>query len=670
MTSRRVFLGASLGAMAALGLGSKAARAAQGDMVWQDTFPTAGVGGRPTGWTGTALWVAEGYETPGALQSTDSSSTAYVSAYSPPIPVAGSQFLVLSTVARSASTGTPTILVEEFDAAGARVATRWLDVTEHGDTWSEYEVAFRATKTTTRLRLQVYAAGRAGADKTGTATFDSIALREGAPPLPVVVDAWGNPVPVTEVVDIAESLPPEEFWGMVPPVTFDAVTAARSLWSLPLLRRHFFTVDPSVPAAVHRAHSAMPVLDHTFGVEADVTDERMRKVVAADIRHRPIVTAHPWTTGTYSKTYYPRRTGDHLLNDLLPATAISTHTELSGRRDELLAFMHFSQFQEDGSNGFTQEYFPEWHSTAASAGVTRSWAGGWDYLFDWEWLDGYGYRWRLHEPDHHVGSQMAQAMIRAYELTGDQTHLESARRFVWNQFPRYGFHSGVWQGRTYYWTEYNPTGPDEPNRDATDNVVALCAMGAAMVGHHAGDRRMLAWAKGMLWYCVREWTTDGRWYYDGAENPINQRRSISHDMAVLPQLMTTIAYLTKSGVQLDREIDVVTEAYEFYLVNYAFNPMAKVRYGQFTKLAPTASPRAGSERLTAYFTANQTAERLIFADPQPATAGHRGRLRGSGRCTDTAQRGRRRLAGDTAPVRGTLRIRHRLGQRIAGVIGD
>lgn|GEM_PF-6472236 len=630
MVSRRMVLGASLGLAGSWGL-SAVVQAAEDDVIWQDSFPTAGTGGRPTGWTGTVTWLADGNDDPGALQTSDASATAYTSCVSPWITVGASQYLVLAAMSRSASTGTPTILVEEFDAANARVATSWLNLDTEGETWAEYRTTWRSAPTTTRLRLQLYAAGRQGVDRTGTLTVDRIAVLEGSAPPNTVIDGWGHPVPVSDVVDIIDPLTPEEFWAKVPAAPYDSDTAARSLWSLPLLRRHFLTVNTALPAATHALHAGMPVLDHTLGAQVDIDDPAQRQVVAGDIPHRPVMTAHPWTTATYSDRYYPRRMGDFLLNDFqpafLPATALSADPRLAARRDEILAYLHFSQFTEDGGNGFTEQYFPDWHAEALASGLTRRWAGGWDYLFDWEWPDAYGYRWQLHEPDHHVGSQMAQSMVRAFEQTGDRSHLEAARRFVWNQFPRYGFHSGVWEGRRYQRTEYNPTGPDEPVRDATDNVVALCSVAAAMVGHHLDDRRMLEFARGMLWYCVREWTTDGRWYYDGAENPLNGRRAVSHDMAVLPQVMTTIAYLTASGVPLDREIDVVTEAYEFYLVNYAYEPMAHVRYGQLVKLDPAPSPRSDGQRLVSFLTANQTASSFTFADGQPEAAGHRGRLR-------------------------------------------
>src|SRR5699024_5350806 len=112
MTSRRLFLGVSLGAISAAGLGSRA-QAADGDLIWQDTFPQVGVGGRPANWTGSAVWLSDGHEDPGAMQVTDDSVTAYSSALPAMITIASSQYLALSATAKSDSNGTPTILVEE-----------------------------------------------------------------------------------------------------------------------------------------------------------------------------------------------------------------------------------------------------------------------------------------------------------------------------------------------------------------------------------------------------------------------------------------------------------------------------------------------------------------------------------------------------------------------------
>lgn len=414
-----------------------------------------------------------------------------------------------------------------------------------------------------------------------------------------VVDAHGRPVAVTDVVDVPERLPPLAFWSRIPEASSDPSVAGTSLWSYPLLRRHFFFADVSLPARVHAFHSALPVVSGGVGARPDLSDPSQLMVVAGDVPHRPILTVHPKATGTYSPAYYPRRTGDWLESDFLPAYAMCGDHRIGSRLSELLSFMLFSQYGSDGSNEFVATCYP-----SAPAGL-REWVGGWDYVFDWEWLDGYGYQWQLHEPDHHVNAMMAATMVRAYELTGTARYLESARAFVYHQVPRYGFHSGVWRGRTYYWTEYNPSGEGNPVRDATDNVQALVAQAVAMVGLRTGDRRMLSFARGLLWHCVREWVTDGRWYYDSAENPINQRKSISHDMATLLPLLATVPYLLRGGVELDVELDVLGEAYEFYLAHFDGEPMDRMRLGQLSKLASGG---------TTFFTANQAGTDLVFSD--------------------------------------------------------
>lgn len=434
-----------------------------------------------------------------------------------------------------------------------------------------------------------------------------------------LLDCAGRPVPVNDVVDIPEQLRPTQFWARVPPASFDSSTAASSLWSYGLLRRHFCAVDVALPGRVLAYHSALRTLPATLGRAVDLSDPAQQAVIAGDIAYHPIATAHPRTTGTYSASYYPRRTGDWLENDYLPAFALSDDPRIETRMSELLDFMLFSQYGDDGANEFTATYFPDEFAAAEKAGLTRQWAGGWDYLFDWEWRDAYGYLWQLHEPDHHVNGQMAAAMVRAYELTGNGTYLESARRFVYHQVPRYGFHTGSWQGKTYYWTEYNPSGPGNPTRDATDNIQALAAQAIAMVGLRTGDRRMLEFARGLLWHCIREWRTDGRWYYDSAENPLNSRKAISHDMAVLLPLLAAVPYLINGGVRLDAELDVLEEAYEFYVKNYESEPMTGIRNGQLSTLAPEQTD--GERRqITSYYAANQPAAELTFSHKPPTSS--------------------------------------------------
>src|SRR5690606_13070806 len=140
-------------------------------------------------------------------------------------------------------------------------------------------------------------------------------------------------------------------------------------------------------------------------------------------------------------------------------------------------------------------------------------------------------------------------LVNSYELYNDPSYLKMARDFVYNQIPRYGFHKGVWNGEVYYWTEYNPSGAEDgkPVNDSTDNVIALVADAVAKVGYHEQDpvlrSQLLEYARGLLWYMVREFTTDGRFYYDGAENPINTRKSVSHDLASVLHSYIALAYL-------------------------------------------------------------------------------------------------------------------------------
>jgi|ERR1017187_7704283 hypothetical protein len=84
--------------------------------------------------------------------------------------------------------------------------------------------------------------------------------------------------------------------------------------------------------------------------------------------------------------------------------------------------------------------------------------------------------------------------------------------------PRHGFHSGVWNNHTYYWTEYDPTGAlvGNPINDATTNVQSLAAVAVAKAAYYETDATLQkeypAYAKGLLWCRVRQYTTDGRWY--------------------------------------------------------------------------------------------------------------------------------------------------------------
>jgi hypothetical protein len=269
--------------------------------------------------------------------------------------------------------------------------------------------------------------------------------------------------------------------------------------------------------------------------------------------------------------------------------------------EELLAFLLFSQYDPDGNNGFVATHFADDLQRLKKQGRAQRWNGGFDYLFDWEWRDAYGYRWSLHEPDHHVNSLMAVSLVRGYEMTGNKRYLDSACRFVYNQVPRYGWHTGLWNGRRYYWTEYNPSGPGCPSRDATDNVQSFVAQAVAMAGYYKKDPRLLAYARGLLWYLVREFKADGRWYYDGAENPLNSRRVESHELTTLRLALRAVPYLLKAGIPMNEELAGLEAALDWHLRNLP--ELAEERDGRAWKLVTPAGTAGERWRVTTFFQA-------------------------------------------------------------------
>lgn len=154
--------------------------------------------------------------------------------------------------------------------------------------------------------------------------------------------------------------------------------------------------------------------------------------------------------------------------------------------------------------------------------------------------------------------------------------------FVYYQMPRYGYHSGVWNGHRYYRTEYNLSGEGNPIWDATDNIQALAAQILAKIGYHTGDRRYLEFARGLLWYVVREFTTDGRFYYGGAENPMNARRSESHEEWTLQYAMGALPYLIAAGVDVALEMKKMERAWDWYRNH--FPAYASIRDGRAYKV--------------------------------------------------------------------------------------
>jgi len=369
-------------------------------------------------------------------------------------------------------------------------------------------------------------------------------------------DSFGYPFTVTEVVDIIDPMTPEKFWSHIRPSR--KLGKVTNPWMNEVVRDYFFGrywtheggyyARESDPIKASEYLLALPHASGMLGKEADTT---RRLIIADDIPFHPIMR----DGYKYSSRYYPRRMHDWTVGSFQPAFLLTGKKVYLERIRELLAFLLYSQYQPDGHNQFVEDFYPQDNVRLLKNGKAQSWRGGWDYQFDWEWLDGYGYQWSLHEPDHHVGSNIALAMLQGWQLDGDMKYLKSAEEFLNYQIPQYGFHSGIWNGNKYYWTQYGRTGSPKSGTSATDNIQALVARTVAMMGYYKKDPVLLEYARGLLWYEVRELKNDGRWYYDGAENPMNQRRSRSHEGVVLNDALTALAYLMKAGMAVDEFIE-------------------------------------------------------------------------------------------------------------------
>ncbi|MFD0958473.1 hypothetical protein [Paenibacillus chungangensis] len=385
-----------------------------------------------------------------------------------------------------------------------------------------------------------------------------------------LISGYKELIPVTDVEDIREELVPADFWTKFPTSELDIPDA--SVWSQDVLRNFFFgpslnleiEYPLSISETVASRDQSIPELDGLLG---QPVGSGPSLAIAGDIPHRPFMKSHFY----HSDRYYPRRPSDHLLKEYFPAYVLTGDASFKERAQEIIAFMDYSQWKEDGSNAFVEDFYPEEYSPRPE------WAGGWDFLFDWRWTDASGYTWELHEPDHHVLSSAAMSLMYAYEmLEADEDYLDMASTFFYHQVPRYGFHKGVWNNRAYYWTEYNPSGGelDVPANDAIDNIQALVAAGIAMAAYYETDeqlkRQYLEFARGLLWYLVREYAYDGRFYYYGAEIPNNKDRAVSHDRAVLIPAYLAMVYMYKSGMDISDLLEGFSDVEEEYNEMWAF----------------------------------------------------------------------------------------------------
>jgi len=583
-------------------------------IIFQMDFENATPGKLPSGWAGQGKVVDTGaYAGNLCLQVDDTSTTTYGGVNAPLVPVQPNHTYLVQIAGKSDvadRAGDVGLFIYEVKADGknGQAHGMWFPKTAE---WEITTITIKTAPDTVNLRPIFYSAAR-GVAATGSAWFDSVIIKYIDPTMEYkkasdLKDAFARTIPVTEREDIVAPMTPEEFWQRVP--VFERV-ANPPILSYSLMRRAYFDINLNIPKQALDTLELTPKMSGMLGKVRRPTDPV--NIVATDIPYSPIMRAHPAATGSYSNKYYPRRMQDWINGELHPAYVLTGDGRFSDRMLEMLDYLLFSQYGPEGENEFTSTFFPTEYAAAQAQGLTKQWAGGWDYLFDWEWNDAYGYTWHLHEPDHHVNSQIAVAMVRGYELTGETKYLEAAAQFVYNQIPRYGWHTGIWNGQRYYWTEYNPSGPTNPTEDATDNVMGLVAQAVAMVGYYKQDARLLEYARGLLWYLVREYTTDGRWYYDGAENPLNYRRAESHELVCLDTALKTLPYLIKAGVDVAAMLPVLDEAYERY---------QGLSAGKAYKMAFKVSDGAQIWRFSTYFQAGTAGAAAIrFSDYLPPAA--------------------------------------------------
>jgi len=384
---------------------------------------------------------------------------------------------------------------------------------------------------------------------------------------------------------------------------------------VPLMRSFIFgytSFNPkfaySIPRRTHKCAAIIPEFAWSLpkqtgklGSAVSTTDPI---ILAEDIPGMPPMRAHT----NYSGKYYPRRMCDYL-TDLASSCSLRSAYDVTGnlvfrsRMIDVASFNLYAQYGADGTSRFGQAHF-------GAPPSNQNWKFGFDYLFDWVWTDSFSYKWQLHEPDHHVNSLNASGLLKTYERLKKShpdlaaSYLVAATEYIQHQIPRYGFHTGIWTDsrgidRRFFWTEYSPTGKidgiENEGRDAVDNVQALVAMAAAQAGYHANRPDFLNLAKGLLWYLVREFRADGRFYYYGAESPLESlRKAESHDNAVIEPALQALGYLILAGVA---ETDLISE-FEDVLHTYRHDDTLRgilgwdVRYAKVWRAA-TLVPSAG-----------------------------------------------------------------------------
>jgi len=423
-------------------------------------------------------------------------------------------------------------------------------------------------------------------------------------------------------------------WGIA------TATSAPNPWSYPLLSRYYFGAYPNDRAATgNNTESVSGMLGQPVlfspplpGTDAQGRTIQLAKTIRApDVECQPVMrswvpnleqhcsdpgdstTCEIWlqqgSQYIYSSRYYPRfipTDADLLLQSYLLTRGSSQGDKQGQLLNNALNFMLYVQYQPGADTQVTNRFVTDWYAPSAAKPTSmsdtdfalweqkaQSWLGGFDDQFDWEWTDHYntGYTWSLHETDHHMAAAYAYNLAEGYETMGVQSYLDAADAFLKYQIPRYGYHSGIWGGRRYYWTEYNPTGLTSVSGincadpaldwtnpanisacvaltgDAVDNVQSLVARTAAIIGYNKRNKAYLEFARGLLWYIAREYAADGRLYYYGSESNRNfTSRTNGYELVALNDAIDALSYLVKAG-WIGREdplFIILTRAYASY----------------------------------------------------------------------------------------------------------
>ncbi|MDF2670874.1 MAG: Carbohydrate binding domain [Paenibacillus sp.] len=504
-----------------------------------------------------------GYDQPShvKLQTTNGTDRALLSQWYIPV-TAGKRYKMTAVYKTTALEGRLFMRATFYDSSKTAITPTTSTFGKASSNWREL------TRITMAPPNAAYVTFQLQVDQGASVVYwDHIRLEEMAG----LTNASGSPLAVSLTDDLPMEMAPADYWALFPQALLNP--SADTLWTDNVLRSYYFGMDNDGYSSLDKSkrvdawEAQLTELSTTVGVQ--VTGGNPIQAIAGDIPYSPIVI----TKSPYSDEYYARGNGSQLYMNYVPAYVLTHDSKYLDRAKEFADFMRYSQYTADGDNDFARIHYPAEWSNLVSKGLNVDWKGGFDFQFDWVWTDAYGYTFDLHSPDHHVSSMMASGLVYLYNYTNNIDDLNTAYDLVYNQFPRYGYHTGVYDGRRYYWTGYNPDlngTPDDGSRpiwDATDNVMGMTARAAAQVGYYKNDARLLEFARGSIWYLIREFDADGRLYYDGSENPRSSRKSESHEAVTIWQAMQALPYLMKAGVDVTEELAGMDRIIKWYYEN-------------------------------------------------------------------------------------------------------